>query len=61
MNYDKILEELGEFGPWQLIPVILLWFPSIASGIFVLTYSFTGKIYQYLAKRESGYGNPVQQ
>jgi hypothetical protein len=43
MQYDLILEELGEFGPWQLIPVILLWLPSIASGIFVLTYSFTGK------------------
>ena len=43
MNYDSILEELGEFGPWQLVPVVLLWFPSIASGIFVITYSFTGK------------------
>ena len=43
MNYDQILEEIGEFGPWQILPVILLWLPSIAAGVFVLTFSFTGK------------------
>jgi hypothetical protein len=43
MQYDLILEEIGELGPWQLVPVVLLWLPAMASGIFVLTYSFTGK------------------
>ena len=42
MNYDDILEELGELGTWQILNLLLLWLPSIASGIFVLTYSFTG-------------------
>lgn len=42
MNYDDILEELGEFGPWQRRHLLLLWTTAIASGIFVTTYSFTG-------------------
>ncbi len=42
MNYDDILEELGELGPWQIFHLSLLWLPAIASGMFVLTYSFTG-------------------
>ena len=46
MNYDDILEELGELGPWQILHVLLLWLPPMAGGIIVLTYSFTGT-YQY--------------
>ena len=42
MNYDEILEELGELGPWQILNLVLLWIPSIASGMWVLTYSFSG-------------------
>ena len=44
MNYDDILEELGELGPWQILHLALLWLPAGAGGIFVLTYSFTGKL-----------------
>ena len=43
MNYDDILEELGEMGRWQLLHLSLLWLPAMAGGIFVLTYSFTGE------------------
>ena len=43
MNYDEILLELGELGPWQIFHLTLLWLPVIASGIYVLTYSFSGK------------------
>ena len=43
MNYDDILEELGELGRWQLLHLSLLWLPAMAGGIFVLTWSFTGK------------------
>ena len=43
MNYDDILVELGELGPWQILHCILLWIPSITSGMLVLTYSFSGK------------------
>ena len=46
MNYDDILEELGESGRWQLLHLALLWLPSMAGGIFVLTYSFSGKYSQ---------------
>lgn len=42
LKYDDVLEELGEFGPWQKRNLILLWLPAIATGIFVTTYSFTG-------------------
>ena len=42
MNYDDILEELGELGPWQFLHCSLLWLPSVASGICVLIYSFSG-------------------
>ena len=45
MNYDDILQELGELGLWQIIHLSLLWLPSAASGIFVLTYSFTGLVF----------------
>ena len=42
MNYDQILEELGEFGKWQQIVAFLLWIPLGIGGIHVLMYSFTG-------------------
>ena len=44
MNYDDILLEIGELGPWQIGHLLALWLPAIASGIFVLTYSFSGNI-----------------
>ena len=44
MNYDDILLEIGELGPWQIGHLLALWLPAIASGIFVLTYSFSGKV-----------------
>lgn len=42
MNYDDVLEELGELGAWQILHLFLLWLPATAAGIYVLTYSFTG-------------------
>ena len=45
MNYDDILEELGELGPWQILHLLLLWLPVCASGVWTLTYSITGKIF----------------
>lgn len=50
MNYDDILEELGELGPWQILNLALLWLPAMASGMFVLTYSFTGKYWIFFIK-----------
>lgn len=42
MNYDLILEELGEFGYWQIGIALLLWFPSALDGIQILMFSVTG-------------------
>ena len=41
MDYDKILEQIGEFGPWQKTNSILLWFPAIISGMNVIVSSFS--------------------
>ena len=42
LDYDKLVEEIGEFGIFQKIACLLLWFPAAAGGIHVLMYSFTG-------------------
>jgi len=42
MNYDLILEELGEFGPWQIAIALLLWLPSVIDGVQILMYSVVG-------------------
>ena len=42
MNYDKIIEHVGETSKWNLINLGLLWLPPIMGGIIVLQTSFTG-------------------
>jgi len=42
MNYDLILEELGEFGPWQICIAMLLWLPAVIDGVQILLFSLTG-------------------
>lgn len=42
MNFDTVLEDLGEFGRWQQVVALALWLPSMAGGIHVLMFSFTG-------------------
>ena len=37
MDYDDCLEELGEFGPWQITITLLLWIPVVIDGIMTLT------------------------
>lgn len=41
MDYDKILEQIGEFGPWQKTNSILLWIPALISGMNVIVSSFS--------------------
>ena len=41
MNFDKVLNDLGEFGRWQKMNLFLLWFPCMMSGVMVLIGSFT--------------------
>ena len=40
MDYDRILTQLGEFGPWQQRLAALLWLPAIGAGINVLIAAF---------------------
>ena len=40
MNFDKVLTQLGEFGPWQRWNNLLLWLPSCGAGINVLIAAF---------------------
>ena len=42
ISIDELLQDLGEFGLWQWIGIVILWLPSMAGGIIVLTYSFAG-------------------
>ena len=37
MDYDECLEELGEFGPWQITITLLVWIPAMVDGIMTLT------------------------
>ena len=40
MNFDDILLELGEFGPWQRNNNLLLWLPSASAGASFLIAAF---------------------
>ena len=41
-DYDDFVGEIGEFGIWQKVMCLILWFPAMVGGIHVLMYSFTG-------------------
>ena len=41
MNFDEILLELGEFGPWQRRNNLLLWLPSLSAGASFLIAAFS--------------------
>ena len=41
MNFDKVLDDLGEFGRWQKVNLALLWLPITMVGSLVLLGSFT--------------------
>jgi hypothetical protein len=43
LDYDVLLEEIGEFGWFQKVACGLLWVPAAVGGIHVLMYAFTGQ------------------
>ena len=49
MNFDDILEELGELGLWQILNLFLLWIPAAGNAMWLITYSFSG-LYKTLYK-----------
>ena len=40
VHYERVLEEIGGFGRWQKVLVVLLWVPSLYCGMAFMTYSF---------------------
>lgn len=40
IDYDVILQEIGECGPWQIRLFLLLWIPSATSAIAVFMFEF---------------------
>ena len=43
LDYDVLVETIGEFGWFQKLTCALLWVPAAVGGVHVLMYSFTGK------------------
>ena len=41
VDYDQILNHIGQFGPWQKKIHFLLWLVSAAGGLAVVVFSFT--------------------
>ena len=44
VDYDGVLEEIGELGPWQRRLFALLWVPSATSAMAVFMYDFTAYV-----------------
>jgi len=44
VDYDNVLEEIGQLGPWQRKLFALLWIPSAMSAMAVFMYDFTAFI-----------------
>ena len=47
LNYDEVLEYIGQFGPFQKRIFFLLWLVSAAGGIAVMVFAFTGTVRKY--------------
>ena len=45
LDYDALLERVGESSRWHWINLGLLWLCSMYSGVSVLVYSLAGKIH----------------
>jgi hypothetical protein len=44
MDYDEILEELGQFSRWHLLQIALLWLFACTGAFATLCYSFSGDL-----------------
>ena len=43
LNYDEVLEYIGQFGTFQRKIFFLLWLVSAAGGLAVVVFAFTGE------------------
>merc|ERR1719192_2756882 len=44
IDFDRVLQHVGPFGPWQYFHVFLLFLVTLSSGLSVVTFAFTGTI-----------------
>ncbi|XP_040573548.1 organic cation transporter protein [Lepeophtheirus salmonis] len=44
IDFNSILDEIGGFGKWQKKNFFLLWLTSMAAGLAVVVFSFTGNV-----------------
>ena len=51
LDYDVLVEAIGEFGWFQKLTCALLWVPAAVGGIHVLMYSFTGVFFKNLIRQ----------
>ena len=49
LNYDEVLEYVGQFGTFQRKIFFLLWLVSAAGGLAVVVFAFTGMLLVLLA------------
>ena len=42
MNYDDILEELGQFSRWHFVATFPLFLTMATAALGILSFSFTG-------------------
>ena len=49
LNYDEVLEYIGQFGTFQRKIFFLLWLVSAAGGLAVVVFAFTGMLLVLLA------------
>ena len=47
LDFDRILAHVGSFGPWQWKMLSLLYLVSLANGLMVVVYTFTGYAPKY--------------
>ena len=50
VDYDQILDHIGQFGTWQKRVHFLLWLVSAAGGLAVVVFSFTAYNLSYSCK-----------
>ena len=47
LDYESVLQYVGQFGRFQKKVFFLLWFTSAAAGLAVVVFSFTGYVPDY--------------
>ena len=47
LDYDEVLEYIGQFGTFQRKIFFWLWLVSAAAGMAVMVFAFTGRLKSY--------------